>query len=319
MKELFKEISMTNRDLTLQLLCPEKLEKEMFDRMHSDEYCLSCVLEDEKSATIRYSISHLVCLEDFMKQYIFEKEEGYYFLENVLERAIATNRNKPILYDARYIFLSEHGEAVYFVVLPVLVDQWMAQKENIRDFVNYLCTNIQTNTTFEIPGFLLRFLDSPEFSLPNLILGLKNIQKLYYPAKFSFFKRRKETTFYCKEPIHPLYQIQQPSIPEAIGEKTMLLGMEFRNCAYLIKADVRYDLISEEMIVGRSMACDIRLDDTSISLKHARITCEESRFYVQDLKSTNGTYLEGKKVQRKMRLKDGMHISFANCTFEFHQ
>ena len=319
MKDEFKEISITSRDLILQLETPSHLEKEIFDRMRNDAYCLSCVLEDEKNAIIRYSIQNLVSLEDFLKQYVFEKEEGYYFLENLLERAIAANRNKPIVFDEKYIFLSEHGEDVYFTVLPILVDQWLIQKDEMKAFVDYLSTHMKTETTFEIPGFLLCFMESPEFSLPNLILGIKNIQRQYYPVKFSFFKRKKETTFYCKEAIHSLceYKVEEKIV--SAGEKTALLGMEYRNCAFLLKDEDRYDLIGEEMIVGRSMACDIRIEDSSISLQHAKISCVDQKFYIQDLKSTNGTYLEGKKVQRRMRLKDGMHLSFSNCVFEFHQ
>ncbi|WP_419006102.1 FHA domain-containing protein [Holdemanella porci] len=41
--------------------------------------------------------------------------------------------------------------------------------------------------------------------------------------------------------------------------------------------------------------------------------------YIQDLKSTNKTYLNEKEVKRKMRLKDGMTIRFGDVVCEFKE
>ena len=41
--------------------------------------------------------------------------------------------------------------------------------------------------------------------------------------------------------------------------------------------------------------------------------------YIQDLKSTNKTYLNGKEVKRKMRLKNGMKVRFGDVECEFKE
>ncbi len=81
----------------------------------------------------------------------------------------------------------------------------------------------------------------------------------------------------------------------------------------------RFDLLFESMVVGRAMTCEIALDEPNISLKHARITKDGDRCYIQDLKSSNGTFLNDKRVQRKMRLRPGMRVVFADHVFRFYE
>jgi pSer/pThr/pTyr-binding forkhead associated (FHA) protein len=51
-----------------------------------------------------------------------------------------------------------------------------------------------------------------------------------------------------------------------------------------------------EVIIGRGKECDLFLTDTHVSRKHARIYREGDAYYLQDLKSKNGTYLNGVKL-----------------------
>lgn len=121
-----------------------------------------------------------------MSQYVFENEEGYIFLHQLFEQAIASNRNKPVLFDPDYVFVSGFGDRFAFVVVPIQISNWMFQKDMSEKWVEYIAKTMQTTTAFEIPGFLLKFLKSAEFSLPNLVLGLDNIRTLYYPKNSLF-------------------------------------------------------------------------------------------------------------------------------------
>ena len=318
MQEWIQEINRNAQSIVVELKKKEALDIQIFERMANDDHCLNSVLKDQKKARILYNISNLVSLDDFLKQYTFEKEEGYCFLIQLFEQAIASNRNKPVLLDPNYIFINPHGDTFYFMVIPISLEEWMFKNDMTREWIEYLYLNFQTTTAFEIPGFLLRFMNAAEFSLPNLILGLQNIRKTYYPKKFSFFKKKTKDSFHLDEPIHSLYV---PEIKEELIEedKTQILGTIRQTGAYLMIDGQQYHLIAENMLIGRSMNCDIRLQDESVSLKHCRIVCENDRYYIQDLKSSNGTFLEEKRVQRKMRLKKGMHIHFANVEAIFYQ
>lgn len=60
----------------------------------------------------------------------------------------------------------------------------------------------------------------------------------------------------------------------------------------------RYPITHSRTVIGRGSDADITVDDTSISRKHVEILWDGSRAEVNDLGSTNGSELNGKKVNR---------------------
>lgn len=62
-----------------------------------------------------------------------------------------------------------------------------------------------------------------------------------------------------------------------------------------IKSAPRFE---RNFTLGRSQLCDIQFDDPSVSLRHAEIRREGGHWFVQDLKSTNGIFLDGVRVER---------------------
>ncbi|MBW2700193.1 MAG: FHA domain-containing protein [Deltaproteobacteria bacterium] len=64
---------------------------------------------------------------------------------------------------------------------------------------------------------------------------------------------------------------------------------------------------NKEIVVGRSSELDMVLVEDMVSRKHAKIVTTDSAVMIQDLGSTNGTFVNGEKV-RKARLKEGDRI-----------
>src|SRR5438132_5078403 len=69
------------------------------------------------------------------------------------------------------------------------------------------------------------------------------------------------------------------------------------------------ELTPDPMTVGRSSACNIRIADAGVSSKHAKLWCEDGVYFVMDLGSTNGTFVNDKDVDRE-QLNDGDVITF---------
>jgi two-component system cell cycle response regulator len=59
----------------------------------------------------------------------------------------------------------------------------------------------------------------------------------------------------------------------------------------------RFFITSDEMIIGRDPAADISIPDSSISRKHAKVTREGMVIKIEDLGSSNGTAVNGKKLE----------------------
>jgi pSer/pThr/pTyr-binding forkhead associated (FHA) protein len=71
-----------------------------------------------------------------------------------------------------------------------------------------------------------------------------------------------------------------------------------------------------EVALGRSRDCEVRLPDADTSRRHAKIVCAGGRFVLHDLQSTNGTFVNGERIeQRELRAGDRLQIGANTVTF----
>jgi diguanylate cyclase (GGDEF)-like protein len=78
----------------------------------------------------------------------------------------------------------------------------------------------------------------------------------------------------------------------------------------------RYPLTDTPMVLGRGNDCDIRINDHSVSRRHARIQPGADGFYAVDLQSTNGTFVNDVPASI-CKLKDGDYLRVGNCIYRF--
>ncbi len=76
-----------------------------------------------------------------------------------------------------------------------------------------------------------------------------------------------------------------------------------------------YILDQKEMVLGRDAECEIHLPIDGISKKHLKFFISEGSLYVEDLKSANGTFVNGKLVKRGS-LSDGDKISIPDTIIQ---
>ena len=74
--------------------------------------------------------------------------------------------------------------------------------------------------------------------------------------------------------------------------------------------------LGDELTVGRAAGCQITLDDTYASQLHARIFTRDDQLFVEDLGSTNGTYLNRRKVAAPMVVSRGDQIQIGSTVME---
>jgi FHA domain len=72
----------------------------------------------------------------------------------------------------------------------------------------------------------------------------------------------------------------------------------------------------DEMTVGRAAGCAISIDDPLISQLHARVFRRDGQFFVEDLGSTNGTFLNRKPVGGPIPLTQTDRISVGDTVLE---
>jgi pSer/pThr/pTyr-binding forkhead associated (FHA) protein len=89
-----------------------------------------------------------------------------------------------------------------------------------------------------------------------------------------------------------------------------------REIVTLTIAGRKEELTSPRVVLGRSRTCDVHIADVNVSRRHAEIRQEGATYWIVDLGSTNGTQLNGKRVERE-RLRDGDTITLGSSEVVF--
>lgn len=71
--------------------------------------------------------------------------------------------------------------------------------------------------------------------------------------------------------------------------------------------------------IGRALECELRLDDTYASQQHARIFGRNGSWYVEDLGSTNGTFVNEQKLAAPAMLQPGDRIRIGTTVLEMRR
>jgi len=79
-----------------------------------------------------------------------------------------------------------------------------------------------------------------------------------------------------------------------------------------------YTLTPSEITLGRSSINFLAVADPEVSRRHACIRHEDNRYYIEDIGSTNGTFVNGRRITGKIALKNGDEFRLGETiTFQF--
>lgn len=84
-----------------------------------------------------------------------------------------------------------------------------------------------------------------------------------------------------------------------------------------IDSEKVFDLGKNETLIGRDPECDIILTDGYPSRRHAKIVYSDNNVILEDLNSTNGTYVNNRRVEGAVGLKEGDIVRFDTLAFYF--
>jgi pSer/pThr/pTyr-binding forkhead associated (FHA) protein len=99
----------------------------------------------------------------------------------------------------------------------------------------------------------------------------------------------------------------------ALGKRALLI--------ILSRADFGSTFVIDQpaLVLGRQKDCDCVIDDALLSRHHCRVSVDETGdYWLEDLSSTNATYLNSRKLQEKVRLSYGDRIMIGNTILRFY-
>ncbi|MGI9022853.1 MAG: FHA domain-containing protein FhaB/FipA [Acidimicrobiales bacterium] len=74
--------------------------------------------------------------------------------------------------------------------------------------------------------------------------------------------------------------------------------------------------LGDELTMGRAEGCQVTIDDTYVSQLHARLFRRDNQYFVEDLGSTNGTYLNRRKVTAPAAIRKGDRLQVGKTVLE---
>ena len=77
--------------------------------------------------------------------------------------------------------------------------------------------------------------------------------------------------------------------------------------------------LTEELLLGRGERCNVMLEDAYASQVHARIFSRDEKVFVEDMGSTNGTYLNRQKLTSPTELQRGDRVKIGKTVLELRR
>ena len=131
--------------------------------------------------------------------------------------------------------------------------------------------------------------------------------------------RRSEAAGVVVEPVEPPKRRRKDKARD--GQPDLRAGVDPRLevvAALGIEPGHAFE-VGDGAMLGRSDGADIRIDDPFASSAHARIFSRGEFMYVEDMGSTNGTYLNGRQIRDAERLKMADVIRIGDSEYRYRE
>jgi pSer/pThr/pTyr-binding forkhead associated (FHA) protein len=155
--------------------------------------------------------------------------------------------------------------------------------------------------------------------VPNLVLDL--LRFIFLAVLWIFVWRAVKAVYIELRPEGrrqrpPRQQAPTPSRPpqrrakKAPSRLTVVEGANLKGRSFELK---------DEILIGRADKCHLVLDDTYVSQVHARIFARNGAHMLEDLGSTNGTYLNRRRITSPAELQRGDQVKIGKTVMEMRK
>ena len=124
--------------------------------------------------------------------------------------------------------------------------------------------------------------------------------------------------------IRMVYRELKPVAPRPVPPRASVKTPRGRKARLVMasetgrKRQASWDVVGD-VTIGRAPECVVSVDDEFASNLHSKIYQAEGRYYVEDLGSTNGTYVNGRRIHYPTELRNGDRVKIGRTVMEFRR
>lgn len=206
---------------------------------------------------------------------------------------------------------------------------------NLNRMKDILNNNLHLIFEYELPSSYQRFMKYTLKLNSDLELYLNSSNNDYdtlfvednYPSDFDI---------YINKTLDKLLQLQRNNLTEDSNQSTIVFDTNINNINFgetvllskntnipfilNISTNEKIVISSYQFVIGTDISCNYKLEDSCVSRKHLIFIKEDNIWYIIDFHSSNGTYLNSKKIRpnSKAVLCNGDIIKIGNTTLCFY-
>lgn len=292
---------------------------------------------------LKYDITNYMSMEQYLHTIITKQKYAQIMLQ-ILEiiRTMSEAYYNPqnIILNLDNVYMNQSTETIFFIFIPILYfDSGCSVKEFLTQ-ITYQTTFDSSEDTSYVEKCLNILQRNMNFSAVEMeeylktILSDKNepdksdnqIRSIYREYNLAFEEKKAEQPVEERKEEKENLEIGRStrmteSLSNIGSSDTVLLGTESNAYIKQLRTGKKYYLNSNEVTIGKRQ-CEIEIaDNPAVSKHHAMIQKKEGKYYLVDLNSTNGTKVNGKKINADIPefLQDETQIEFANEKFVFYE
>lgn len=307
---------------------------------------ISPEIEIKKKSELYYKVTNLITLKDYL-QTITPKIRFLNIVLSILdmlkEAKAMTLYEKNFLLTTDYVFVEPNTKKLLYIYLPVVnydvetdlkgffmslpfetVFNHMEDCTYVKLYMNYF--NEHPNfSVYDFEMFIRRLNDEDVREAEKEEVRevqaqiMPNITMYAHPSK----KLSQEEMQTFREPggFVPAGTTVLGAYEEgtAVLSENELMGVVY---PYMVRVGTneRVDINKKSFNIGQSIASDYQVtDNRAVSRNHATILIKNNKYYVVDNKSTNGTYIDDKRIEANVEneINPGQKLRFANEEYDF--
>lgn len=233
-----------------------------------------------------------------------------------------------LLNDHYFDYNQFHMLLSQIIKLKIRLDTYMLNSDNIHFNLNEIWfDSVSNNYRFiyfpgtkkdphqELNFYRHIFLESPQLFDNNSKLVLELRQSSFDLDRFCAFFQKQGTKKKGSVLLRK-FLVSKDQPHSTLESKTI---QKSRKPCFLDAQNptLYYEIHFNHNIIGRSDECNIQIEGLSISRKHAVIYKNELNYKLEDLNSSNGTYINGQVINGPMTLVNGDKLQFGDKEFIF--